>query len=50
MKGRENMNLGNKIMSLRKKNNLSQEELAEKNWGCKTHNIKMGITGDPSRS
>ena len=24
------MNLGNKIMSLRKKNNLSQEELAEK--------------------
>ena len=30
MKERENMNLGNKIMSLRKKNNLSQEELAEK--------------------
>ena len=30
MKGRKNMNLGNKIMSLRKKNNLSQEELAEK--------------------
>ena len=24
------MNLGNKIVSLRKKNNLSQEELAEK--------------------
>ena len=24
------MNLGNKIMTLRKKNNMSQEELAEK--------------------
>ena len=29
MKGEKSMNLGNKIASLRKKNNLSQEELGE---------------------
>lgn len=36
------MDLGKKVAILRKKNNLTQESLAEKIGGNKTNNIKMG--------
>ena len=41
------MEIGNKIMKLRKKNNLSQEELAEKKIGVVRQTISKWELGGP---
>ena len=36
------MNLGNNLFNARKKSGLSQEEVAEKNWGKQADYFEMG--------